>query len=272
MSQGVQKLTDANRSNDVKQFLGRLSSIDHSTEQARRLRKRQNGTGDWFLTSPEFTTWENNVTHVLLCSGIHGAGKSIMTSIVVNYLHQKYSQNSDVGIAYVYFNYESKELDRHEHHLSSILKQLLEHRPALISDVMGRDDSLMDSQFPLDGIRLKQLLTSAMQSYSKIFIVLDALDEFYDLNYEEFQNFLMVIFEFQKQAPVKLFATTRDIPEILSQFKDVHVRKEIRAHDQDLCIYINTEIPKLSRFHLTPLSDANKDMVREKIVDAVDGM
>jgi hypothetical protein len=47
------------------------------------LQKRLEGTGDWFLLQPEFQKWsgesdDDSNGSILACSGIPGAGKSVI--------------------------------------------------------------------------------------------------------------------------------------------------------------------------------------------------
>jgi hypothetical protein len=62
------------------------SSVDHATQQSDFISRRQEGTGQWLLNSDEFQAWLNKSKQTLFCPGIPGAGKTMITSIVVNYL------------------------------------------------------------------------------------------------------------------------------------------------------------------------------------------
>jgi hypothetical protein len=45
--------------------------------------KRLKGAGNWFLLQPEFQKWsDGNIGSVLACSGIPGAGKSVIWFVV----------------------------------------------------------------------------------------------------------------------------------------------------------------------------------------------
>ena len=52
-----------------------LNAIDYGPQQSDHLRRRQPGTGQWFLNSEEFQTWLETDKQTLFCSGIPGAGK-----------------------------------------------------------------------------------------------------------------------------------------------------------------------------------------------------
>lgn len=70
---------------DIDGLLKRLISINpislHQDVQARRLP----GTGEWFIESAVFKQWViPQAQQVLLCQGIPGAGKTTITSLVID--------------------------------------------------------------------------------------------------------------------------------------------------------------------------------------------
>src|SRR6266702_6012814 len=67
-----------------------LTSVDYGPQQSDYIRRRQAGTGQWLLDSKEFNEWLDQGKQTLFCPGIPGAGKTIITSIVVHYLHDKF--------------------------------------------------------------------------------------------------------------------------------------------------------------------------------------
>lgn len=82
-----------------------LTPIDYSTQQSDLIARRQEGTGQWLLDSNEYLGWLNQSKQTLFCPGIPGAGKTILTSIVVEQLCTKFENDATVGIAYLYCNF-----------------------------------------------------------------------------------------------------------------------------------------------------------------------
>ena len=78
-----------------------LSPVDYRKQQGDFFNTYQEGTGQWFLESSEFQRWLNEDSKTLFCPGIPGAGKTIMSSIIVNYLYSKFDGDENVGIAYI---------------------------------------------------------------------------------------------------------------------------------------------------------------------------
>src|SRR5216117_3237475 len=71
-----------------------LTPIDYSTQQIDFIGRQQKGTGLWLLNSNEFQQWLNTSRGILFCPGIPGAGKTMMASIVVDYLCDKFQNDA----------------------------------------------------------------------------------------------------------------------------------------------------------------------------------
>src|SRR6266536_6058887 len=81
-----------------------LTPIDYAPQQSDFISRRQGGTGQWLLNSDEFQNWVNQRSQTLFCPGIPGAGKTMITSIIVDHLCTKFQNDASVGIAYLYCN------------------------------------------------------------------------------------------------------------------------------------------------------------------------
>src|SRR3569833_2593318 len=76
-----------------------LTALDFEQTQCSTLAKRVDGTSDWILQHPNFTRWVagRSRTPVLWCHGLAGPGKSVSTSIAIDYLRR-----TEAGVAFVY--------------------------------------------------------------------------------------------------------------------------------------------------------------------------
>ena len=93
--------------------------------------RRQEGTGTLFTSSPEFLRWLQGPNQNLFCPGIPGAGKTIITSIVVEELITRFRFNESIGMAYLYCDFRRHDEQKAEHLLASLLKQLIECQSSL---------------------------------------------------------------------------------------------------------------------------------------------
>ncbi len=88
-----------------REVLDWLTPVDYGPQQSDYLRRRQQGTGQWLLDSEEFKGWLSTGDQTLFCPGIPGAGKTILTSIVVDYLGSTFHNDPKISIAYVYWQF-----------------------------------------------------------------------------------------------------------------------------------------------------------------------
>jgi hypothetical protein len=264
------------RGKECKAVLDWLSPIDYAPQQTDIIQRRQEGTGEWLVrpekpNESEFPKWVNQTKQTLFCHGIPGAGKTMMSAIVVDYLKSQFGQKPDIGIAYVYCRYQPTQKQTPEDLLRNLLKQFVEAQtdiPAHI-DQLYRDHHENGSRPSLDEITKALKLT--IESYSRSFIVIDALDEYHASNYKGLQSLLSELFNLVGQAKVNFFATSRPVLEIASQFKDGCLKQEIRARDDDVLCYVDGRMHELRRSNISIDADFRKD-IRNGVVKAADGM
>ncbi|RYP64225.1 hypothetical protein DL770_009235 [Monosporascus sp. CRB-9-2] len=84
------------------EILNWLTPIDYGPQHSDFFKRRQPGTGQWLLDSVEYQTWINMDKQTLFCPGIPGAGKTILTSIVVDDLSTRFQSDRKTGFAYIY--------------------------------------------------------------------------------------------------------------------------------------------------------------------------
>src|ERR1700722_1999423 len=82
-----------------------LTPVNYALQQSDFIARRQEGTGEWVLKSDEFQQWLAQRNKTLFCPAMPGAGKTIISSIVIDHLHKMFGNDSAIGIAYVYCNF-----------------------------------------------------------------------------------------------------------------------------------------------------------------------
>ncbi|KAF4816976.1 Ankyrin-1 [Colletotrichum siamense] len=80
------------------EWLKGLTPIDYGSQQSDFLRKRQYGTGEWFIRSKEYCAWVAIAGQTLFCPGIPGAGKTIMSSIVIDDIDKRFRKEHRLQI------------------------------------------------------------------------------------------------------------------------------------------------------------------------------
>jgi Cdc6-like AAA superfamily ATPase len=160
-----------------------LTPTDYSATRAEKFSKREHGTGQWFLDSPQYQRWVNMAKLILFCKGIPGAGKTTLTSIVINSLYERFdSVNSDtVGIAYVYCDHSQQAQQKVDDILASLIKQLARSHSTFPRDLKDLYDQRKPKQQRPTHKDIVQVLQNMAKTFSKLFIIVDAIDEFQGL-------------------------------------------------------------------------------------------
>jgi Cdc6-like AAA superfamily ATPase len=248
-------------------ILNWLTPIDYGSQQSDFIKRRYEGTGAWLLYTKEFNTWLNERNQTLLCSGIPGAGKTILTSIVVDHLFSKFRTDLDVGIAYLYCNFRQQQQQRLEDLLSSILKQWLQKQTSVPQNIkkLYEMHKRITTRPSLDEIL--EALNSVASLYSRVIIIVDALDEC-DNSGGNRQKFLSLIRDLQRKTKANLFATSRINTEIAKSL-DPSLSLDIRANEHDVKSYIDGQLLLLQS---DIVDDDLRDSIRKDVVASVDGM
>jgi Cdc6-like AAA superfamily ATPase len=146
----------------------------------------------------------------LFCPGMPGAGKTILTSAVVNDLIKRYSEDEKISVAYIYCNFRQQDDQKIDDLLASLLKQLATSQITLphLKDLYDRN-KFRQMRPSLDEIL--GTLRSVVALYSRVFIIVDALDEC-QITDDCRTRFLREIFNLQKMCSVNFFTTSRPIP------------------------------------------------------------
>jgi hypothetical protein len=245
-----------------------LTPMEYSTQQKDFIYRRQEGTGQWLLDSSEFKAWVKTQNQTLFCPGIPGAGKTILTSIVVEHLHSLLQKSDGTAIAYLYCNFNQQDEQKAEDILAALLKQLARDWPSLPASVQALHDSHKDMRTRPSFDELSKTLQSVTALYSKVFIIIDALDECQASGGCR-SKILSDIFRLQEKYKVNFFVTSRFIPDIMDKFsQSIHL--EIRASKEDIERYLEGHIGQLSA--ADEWSGQLQDEIKSGISDAVDGM
>ena len=244
-------------------LLGWLSPIDCTTQRNDILRRRQAGTGKWLLRSKEFEDWVQKPKETLFCWGVPGAGKTIIAAIVIDDLETTFQNNNDVGIAYLFCDIKVQD-QKTEDLLANLSKQLVKEGsvPDNVMDLFNRCKS---KRKPPSLEEISKVLSSVISSYSRVFIVVDALDECHAKCRMKFLEMLNA----QTETEVNIFATSRFIPEVVKAFEG-KASLEIRASKEDVQKYLDENLSQLPTW--VQRSKSLQNEIKAEIGKAVDGM
>ncbi|KAG5797377.1 hypothetical protein H9Q69_003552 [Fusarium xylarioides] len=251
------------RKEDV-EILEWLTPVNYGPRQSDNFSQRQQGTGEWLLTSKEFRDWIDT-GKTLFCPGVPGSGKTILTSIVINELTTRFGDDETIGIVYIYGNYRQSDEQKLDHLLKSLLKQLVQGQSSMPASLKTLYDKHNVGKTRASVEEVSATIHSIAGLYSRIFIVFDALDELKETDGCR-NRFLDEIFQFQAHCSAKFFMTSRFIPEITVVFKGA-TTIEIRADDEDVRCFLDSKISQSGH-----LLQTHRDVVKTEIAKAADGM
>ena len=212
--------------------------------------------------------WLKSPGKTLFCPGIPGAGKTILTAIVIDDIYSRFKRDTSVGIAYLYCDFRRQHEQKPENLLANVLKQLAQQQASMPDGVQTLYDQYKDRpKRPTLG-EILDILHSVSILYQRVYIIVDAVDECQVTNGCR-TRLLSGIFEVQARVRANIFSTSRENPEIVEKFKE-SISLEIRAKDEDVKTYLAGHMERLPPFVLSRLELQNE--VKAKISEAANGM
>jgi predicted ATPase len=264
---GVDQLNKHQDDQERRTIIEWLTSIDYAPQQDDFISRCQEGTGQWVLDSNEFQTWLNESKQTLFCPGMPGAGKTMITSIIVDYICAKFQNDANIGIAYIYYNFRSQNKQKPANLFASLLRQLVQRQSSVPESVKSLYECHRNKPGPPPNDILR-VLHAVVADYSRTFIFVDALDE-YQVSDGGRMRLLSEIFNLQAKTNISFFATSRFMPEIMNAFKGT-ILLEISASGRDVKTYLEGHMLQLPSCVMR--SPALQEKIKAEIIKAVDGM
>ncbi|KAJ6602566.1 hypothetical protein DFH09DRAFT_1354883 [Mycena vulgaris] len=227
---------------------------------------RQPGTGDWFLNSEEFKAWKAGLGAKLWCPGIPGAGKTVLMSIIVDHLRKNMQPGEHIGVAAIYLNHKETKIQTPPSLLASIWRQLVLQKPISLEIRQLYEKNYEACTRPsLEDFY--QILCSAIIEYSKVYVVVDALDEYPEEQRNTLLNHLAML-----GPTVNIMFTSRPHFNIYTIFSTTSTL-EIRATEHDIRCYVNAQTSKSLQLssHIKSRPSLG-DEIETQIVGRSDGM
>ncbi|KAE8377394.1 hypothetical protein BDV26DRAFT_304958 [Aspergillus bertholletiae] len=225
------------RNQEQKDLFRWLSPLSPSARHSENQKVRVEGTSVWILEDPRFLYWsgESPNSQALCCFGNPGAGKTIISSVVIDRIRELTAPDSTVGLAYLYGDYRDHKAQTTENILGSIVKQLLMLLPAIPQAHLELHEREARQETPLSLLSAQAFLDATCQQFHKVYICIDALDELND------QRTLLGCL--QGRPSVRLFITGRPhIRQTIQSYLKQRQEIAIEAHEDDIRQFINYEI------------------------------
>ncbi|KAF7330102.1 Ankyrin 2,3/unc44 [Mycena sanguinolenta] len=241
-----------------------LSPINFFLRHAAISEVRDKGTGGWLLADPLYNEWESGSGETLWCCGIPGAGKTVLVSMVVDHLHTKFTAK-DIGVACIYLNHKEVDSQTPSRLLAGLWRQLVDEIGP-VAENLYKQHRKKGTAPSLEEVA--SVLRSRISELSKVFIIIDAIDE-----YPEFQRHILLK-QLEKMHDIVNFMITSRPNISLEDYSFQNLKTlDISAMPEDIEAYIDAQInlsPHLSR-HVKQKSDLREE-IHTKITSTVDGM
>ncbi|KAJ6526342.1 hypothetical protein B0H19DRAFT_863855, partial [Mycena capillaripes] len=253
------------KATEKKQIMDWITSLNFFQRQADIFGLWQPGTGQWLLSDPKFYTWESVPGQILWCRGIPGAGKTILSSLVIHHLRDQF-RDGNIGVACIYLNHKETEAQTPVNLLAGLWKQLVVDKPLTIAvQELYRHHQQRDTSPVIDEVF--GILQAAVAERSRVYFVIDALDE-----YPEHQRNILLRYLSRLQASTSSLITSRPHVTLDPFFAEPHTL-EIYATEVDIGRYVDNQIEISSRlFRHVRTQPALRDEIRAKIVGKVNGV
>ncbi|KAL9112036.1 MAG: hypothetical protein Q9227_003656 [Pyrenula ochraceoflavens] len=156
-----------------------LSPLAFQARQQAVLAKRHPGTVGWFLKSPAFVAWSNahaDVPTGLWCHGRMGSGKSVLAAAVIKYL-QTTCAPGETAVVYLYCDWQDSGAQDLCNLMGSLIRQCVEQCSSIPSDVRECYVEHRNGKMPLIADDIPALIEAICHTLSKVYVVVDGLDE-----------------------------------------------------------------------------------------------
>ena len=190
----------------------------------------------------------------------------MIASIVVDYLKTSFPEDR-TGIAFLYCTYKRRDNQEFDDLLASLLGQLTLWQPMTPESIQKLYDKHLQGEKPrLSQDEIREELYRIMKAYTRIFIVIDALDECKTDPIRD--RLLSELYGLQEESDIRLMVTFR--PNIVPQTPSIVTTLEIRAHEEDIEEYLSSRMSDLR----SVVKDNNELQLKIKahILALVDGM
>ena len=184
---------------------------------------------------------------------------------MIDHLYTEYI-NEDTAVIYAYCYYKERSQQSLPNILGALLKQLLSLRNEVLAEVKALYEEYQGRHHNATVAEISSLLRAELKRYRKVFIIVDALDE-YSENQNDCDSLLAELEQLRDCSNIML--TSRFVAPWVDAFGGAS-RITIAAKDRDVRTYLESQIPTLPKFVKADLD--LQELIVQTITEAVEGM
>lgn len=265
-----QRILDAQQSDEFRKIVAWLNPPDHERSHHTARRRHESQTGDWLLKSSQYQSWKTGVVSHLWMYGKAGCGKTIFCSTAIEDIRTISEQDADTSFAFFYFSFSDEHKKSDSDLLRSLVAQLGWREPGLSMLRQAYEDARRSVP---GSDELEKILLASTRSCSKVYLLVDALDECPE-DHDTRGSVLARIKRLTQDAPnLRVLATSRELDRIRRSMEALvaePLRVTTRAVDADIQIYLTKEV--LRDRSLCELSPDIRTLIERSIASRADGM
>ena len=250
-----------------------LSPSDPSTNHSKALNQLHEGTGQWFVKGEAFTSFKEGKVPFLWLNGIHGCGKTVLSSSIIEGLRQTLTDTSPM-ILYFYFDFNDNRKQTLESAIRSLLWQMTKYSGSYPKELEQLYGVCKDGRDEASEQALIQTLDKALRGANCVRIVFDALDEC--TNRPVLLPWLTQLAR-EQTSNVQIIATSRREHDIEVEFEKWLEKRAIMTLQQldvdaDIAAYVGVRLradPQLQRWRGKPKV---QDEIEASLMGKANGM
>ncbi|KAJ7591860.1 ankyrin repeat-containing domain protein [Mycena floridula] len=265
---GIHQVQAQSMTADLRAFAHWLSPLNFEATQYNFVSSCTPSTGEWLLADAEFQRWTAGHVGILWCPGDPGVGKTMLTSRVIDHLQKLMQGQPGVGVAYIFCDYRQSSIQGAIDVIGSVLRQLLinsKEIPGSLHSIHNCYKAVPPQPRTLHDFTTA--LEAQIQLYSRVYLVIDALDE---SSSETRDELIKTVRHLAKSGHLHVLVTSRQtIGDKFVNDSQIH----IWANDGDIRRYITQRIRDGKELQKVVNGDeALQDEIINKVTEKADGM
>ncbi|KAK8243431.1 hypothetical protein HDK90DRAFT_409640 [Phyllosticta capitalensis] len=261
-------------SEERQKVLDFFGNVDPSSNHNTSLQLRHPGTGQWLIDHELFRRWQKTPASKLWLSGIPGAGKTVLASLIIEE-SLKGSSNRE-AVAYFYCDYKDRDRQNPVKILGSLAAQISKQDESQESFKIlegfyaachppGRGSQFADAQMLVKSIQDMSV------SFDEVSIIVDGLDECDDNQIEVVE--VLCQLNADEYSNIRTLFLSRDEQVLRIHLEGTYNHISIAAHNDDLRFYVEAEVElRVRKRRLRVKNPTLKQEIVERLVDGADGM
>ncbi|KAL4786881.1 ankyrin repeat-containing domain protein [Aspergillus varians] len=218
--QSVKNSVDETR---LKELIDWISPLNFITKQSMIWNEHHKGTCKWFLERDDFREWREGENTKIFCPGIPGAGKTFLSSIVYNELDglrvREEGGLKGAAVVMLYCKWDDPLSQDVDNLMSSIIKQFVQRYNVGVNEMMELFSTHSKEGTRPSADQLHSTLHLLIGRFTKVFVILDGLDELRDENRRRPLLEFLSPRKATSKTIVNLMVTSRPLPNIVRHFR-----------------------------------------------------